>query len=64
MTPTPLDQLFHGYNGAVPGASALLLQDGVALVEAAYGLADLERNIPATSATNYRLASVTSRLRP
>jgi CubicO group peptidase (beta-lactamase class C family) len=58
MTPTPLDQLVHDYTGAVPGASALLLQDGVALVEAAFGLADLERNMPATSATNYRLASV------
>ena len=58
MTSTSLDQLFHDYAGAVPGASALLLWDGVALVEAAFGLADLERNMPATIATNYRLASV------
>jgi CubicO group peptidase (beta-lactamase class C family) len=58
MTPTPLDQLFHDYNGAVPGASAILLQDGVALVDAAFGLADLEHSTPATITTNYRLASV------
>jgi CubicO group peptidase (beta-lactamase class C family) len=58
MTSTPLDQLFHDYTGAVPGASAILLQDGVALVDAAFGLADLERSTPATSTTNYRLASV------
>src|SRR5262245_2155871 len=58
MTSTPLDLLFHDYTGAVPGASALLLQDGIALVDAAFGLADLERNTPATTATNYRIASV------
>jgi CubicO group peptidase (beta-lactamase class C family) len=58
MTPTLLDQLFHDYIGAVPGASAILLQDGVALVDAAFGLADLEHSTPATTTTNYRLASV------
>jgi CubicO group peptidase (beta-lactamase class C family) len=58
MTSRPLDQLFHDYTGAVPGASAILLQDGLPLVEAAFGLADLEHNTPATTATNYRLASV------
>src|SRR5262245_8706053 len=58
MTPTPIDQLFHDYAGAVPGASALLLRDGVPLVEAAFGLPARERGPPATTATNYRLASV------
>jgi CubicO group peptidase (beta-lactamase class C family) len=53
-----LDQLFHEYSGAVPGASAILARNGVAEVTAAYGLADLEQGKPATSATNYRLASV------
>jgi CubicO group peptidase (beta-lactamase class C family) len=58
MTSTPFDQLFRDYSGAVPGASALLLQDGLAILELAFGLADIEHLTPATSATNYRLASV------
>ena len=58
MTPPSLDQLFHDYVGAVPGASAILLRDGAVLAAAAFGLADLEHKTPATSATNYRLASV------
>src|SRR5262245_32736344 len=58
MTPPPLDQLFHDYVGTVPGASAILLRDGIVLAAAAFGLADLERKTPATTATNYRLASV------
>jgi CubicO group peptidase (beta-lactamase class C family) len=58
MTSMPLDQLFHDFLGAVPGASAIVLRDGVALIEAAFGLGDLERSTPATTTTNYRLASV------
>jgi CubicO group peptidase (beta-lactamase class C family) len=58
MTSALLDQLFHDCTGAVPGLSAMLLQDGAAQVATAFGLADLERKTPATTATNYRLASV------
>ncbi len=58
MTATPLGQLFHDYIGAVPGASVMLLQDGAVHVATAFGLADLERKTLATTATNYRLASV------
>jgi CubicO group peptidase (beta-lactamase class C family) len=53
-----LDQLFHDYRGAVPGVSAMLVRNGVAQVAGAFGLADLEQRTAATSATNYRLASV------
>jgi CubicO group peptidase (beta-lactamase class C family) len=58
MPSTSLDELFHDYTGAVPGISAMLVQDGAASVAAAFGLADLEHNTPATPTTNYRLASV------
>jgi CubicO group peptidase (beta-lactamase class C family) len=58
MTFTPLYMLFHDYIGAVPGVSALLVRDGHAQVATAFGLADMERQVPATTATNYRLASV------
>jgi CubicO group peptidase (beta-lactamase class C family) len=36
----------------------MLVRNGVAEVAAAFGLADLEQRTPATTATNYRLASV------
>jgi len=58
MISTLLDRLFSGYAGAMPGVSAMVLQDGVVQFAAAFGLADVERKTPATPATNYRLASV------
>jgi len=47
------------YRGTVPGACVLALHDGEPLVRQAWGMADLGREIPATSATIYRLASLT-----
>jgi CubicO group peptidase (beta-lactamase class C family) len=58
MCESSLDQLFHAYRGAVPGASAMLLRDGQVQLAAAFGLAELERQTPASPSTNYRLASV------
>lgn len=58
MTHAPLDKLFHDFDGAVPGASALLLRDGAVAAAGAFGLADVEQGLSATLATNYRLASV------
>lgn len=54
-----IDALMREYDGAVPGASVLVIQDGRAVVRRAYGFADLDARTPATPATNYRLASVT-----
>lgn len=54
-----VDSLMRDYAGEVPGASVLVVRDGRAVVRRAYGLADVARRIPATPATNYRLASVT-----
>jgi CubicO group peptidase (beta-lactamase class C family) len=54
-----LDALMRDYDGVVPGASVLVVRDGRAVVKRAYGFANLEEQIEATSATNYRLASVT-----
>lgn len=53
-----IDRLMQGYDGAVPGASLLVLRDGAALVRKSYGFADLEHGIAATPASNYRLASI------
>lgn len=52
------DALFREFTGAVPGASAMLLRDGAPLFAAAYGLADLAQPAAASTATRYRLASV------
>jgi CubicO group peptidase (beta-lactamase class C family) len=54
-----VDRLMERYSGQVPGASLLVLRDGVPVVRRSYGLANVEEGIAATPATNYRLASVT-----
>jgi CubicO group peptidase (beta-lactamase class C family) len=56
---TKVDALMRDYDGAVPGASLLVIRDGHPILSRAYGLADVDGGIQATSATNYRLASVT-----
>ena len=55
-----IDALFADYTGAaVPGASVLVIHDGRVIFRNAYGMADLEHQVPATTHTGYRLASVT-----
>ena len=54
-----IDALMRAYQGAVPGASVAVLQDGEPIFRSAYGLANLESRVAATTATNYRLASLT-----
>jgi CubicO group peptidase (beta-lactamase class C family) len=54
-----IDALMHAYQGAVPGACVAVLQDGEPIFRSAYGLANLESRVAATTATNYRLASLT-----
>jgi CubicO group peptidase (beta-lactamase class C family) len=54
-----IDALMGAYQGAVPGACVSVLREGVPILRCAYGLADVENRVAATSATNYRLASIT-----
>lgn len=55
-----IDALFADYTGAaVPGASLIVIRDGRVIYRNAYGMADLEHQVPATTHTDYRLASVT-----
>lgn len=55
-----IDALFADYSGtAVPGASVIVIRDGRVIFRRAYGMADLERHVPATPTTAYRLASLT-----
>src|SRR5690625_2463747 len=53
-----VDTLMSRYSGHVPGASLLVIKDGKPLIRRGYGYANLEKNVKATPATNYRLASV------
>jgi CubicO group peptidase (beta-lactamase class C family) len=54
-----IDALMRPYAGAVPGAGVLVLRDGLPIFRRAYGFSDLEAQVRATPATNYRLASMT-----
>ena len=54
-----IDLLIRRYDGAVPGASLLVIRDGKPVVRRSSGLADVEAKTAATPSTNYRLASVT-----
>ena len=54
-----VDGIMRAYDGNVPGASVLVIRDGVPIVRRSYGLANLEEKTATTPATNYRLASVT-----
>jgi CubicO group peptidase (beta-lactamase class C family) len=53
-----IDALMSAYQGAAPGASLLVIQNGAPACRRAYGLSDLERRVAATTATSYRLASL------
>ena len=54
-----MDELFRDYaRPGVPGASVMVIEDGKVLFKKAYGLANVEAHIAATTNTNYRLASV------
>jgi CubicO group peptidase (beta-lactamase class C family) len=53
-----VDALMARYDGDGPGASLLVVRDGVPLVRRGYGFADLEHRMPASPQTDYRLASV------
>src|SRR5215211_629045 len=58
--PTQVDAILKDYGRAdAPGASVLVAQDGKVLYRKAFGLANLEERTPITTATNFRLASVT-----
>jgi len=55
-----VDRLFQPYQGSdVPGAAVMIIQDGQPILLKSYGMADLERSVPVSNTTNFRLASLT-----
>jgi CubicO group peptidase (beta-lactamase class C family) len=53
-----VDALMKRYDGEGPGASLLVIRNGVPLMRRGYGFADLEHRVAASPQTDYRLASV------
>lgn len=53
-----IERLMQRYDGHAPGASLLVLKDGVPVMRRGYGRSDLTADIDTGPATNYRLASV------
>lgn len=55
-----IDVIFKEYNKPnMPGAAVMVIENGEVIFEKGYGLANVEKNLPVTEATNFRLASVT-----
>lgn len=54
-----IDSLLAEYSGNVPGASLMVIHNGKAAYKHSYGMADIEKAVPVTAKTNFRLASVT-----
>ena len=54
-----VDQLFAEYEGEIPGAAVMVIQNGEVIMQKGYGMAHFASNSPVTSKSNFRLASVT-----
>lgn len=54
-----VEHIMLTYAGDVPGASLLVVRNGEPLVKRGWGMADMEHDMKASPATNYRLASIT-----
>lgn len=57
-----IDSLMAPYDGDGPGASVLVVWKGRVVATRSYGLADVEREVRVTPATNFRLASLTKQM--
>jgi CubicO group peptidase (beta-lactamase class C family) len=55
----PIDSLFAAFDKpGMPGASVVVIRDGNVIVRRSYGLADVDSGTVVSSATNFRLASL------
>jgi CubicO group peptidase (beta-lactamase class C family) len=53
-----VDRLFSSFNTHTPGCAVGVAQNGIVILKAGYGMADLERNVPITSDTVFESGSV------
>lgn len=54
-----IDDLFRDFSSDRPGAAVMAIRDGNPIFAKAYGMAEVEKRIPCSTNTNFRLASVT-----
>jgi CubicO group peptidase (beta-lactamase class C family) len=54
-----VDALFAEFSGNHPGAAVMMIREGKPVFAKAYGMADIEKKVPCSTNTNFRLASVT-----
>ena len=55
-----VNRIFQSYDGEnLPGAAVMVIRQGNPILTKTYGMANLEKKIPVTPRTNFRLASVT-----
>jgi CubicO group peptidase (beta-lactamase class C family) len=54
-----IDHLLAEYTGNVPGAAVAVVRDGDVVFAKGYGLAAVEAEVPVTTRSNFRLASMT-----
>jgi len=53
-----IDKMFSRYNNATPGVSVAVERNGKLIYHKSFGLADLEHNVPNTTATIFEAGSV------
>src|SRR5437879_3534701 len=53
-----VDRIFSAFNTHTPGCSVGVAQNGIVVLKAGYGMADLERNGPVTPDTIFESGSV------
>jgi len=53
-----VDLIFSAFNTHTPGCSVGVAQNGIIVLKAGYGMADLERNVPITPDTVFESGSV------
>lgn len=53
-----VDRLFSSFNTHTPGCAVGVARNGIVILKAGYGMADLERNVPITSDTIFESGSV------
>lgn len=54
-----VDKIFADYEGDMPGAAVMVIENGEVIMQKGYGMAHFASNSPVTSKSNFRLASVT-----
>src|SRR5690348_7143119 len=59
QTPRDTSSIFSDFKPSDPGCAALVVNHGQTVFKQGFGVANLDQPTPITSATNFRLASVT-----